>query len=410
MKKNLLSAFVVLQSIFSIGQEVLPFTPIQTIDPNENFNDLELIDSIFENRRIVGVGESTHGTSEFTTFRHRLFKYLVVKKGFTVFFLEADASACQRVNRYINGFEDNVKDALLEIKLWPWLTEELLTLVEWMRTYNETAEKKIQFVGCDMQLILDDQLELSRLFLDSNHVEDVFSELKFPYDDTLFVKSSYDKWHSLDSIRLNRKRGTDSLQYSLIDISIEQWYQFKLTKGIKHNFRDSCMAANMLHYLHLFPNSKGMYFAHNGHVAKAIYDYENRFPRKVAGYYLSESLGLEYLCIGQTTETGTFNALTYGNQGYEFTVNTLKRPKNNTLEKYLKGFNQSILICSLEELKSKHNLSYTEIGALYGKSAQGYQVKRYKSFISTRYDYFIFIKNTTESDLLKKPNTDKQNE
>jgi hypothetical protein len=40
---------------------------------------------------------------------------------------------------------------------------------------------------------------------------------------------------------------------------------------------------------------------------------------------------------------------------------------------------------------------------LYGKSLEGYKVKRNRTFNPSRYDYFIFIKNTSETNLLKRP-------
>jgi erythromycin esterase len=400
MKKQIMLMLTLGISLISMGQKPLTYFQLLTIQPNDSYSDLEHLDSLFTSAKVIGVGESTHGSSEFTVFRHRMFKYLVEKKGFTIFFLEADVSACKRVNRYINGAEDDGKEALLEIKLWPWLTQEMLDLVNWMKEHNKTAEKKVQFVGCDMQLIVDDKLELGRIISDTNKVNAVFSGMKYPYKDSAQVIHAYQRWNELKAeCKVNQTTQIDTL----IDISIEQWFQHKLTNGITYNFRDSCMAANIMHYLDAYPDAKGMYFAHNGHVAKAIYDYKIGHPRKMAGYHLSEKLGTGYICIGQTTELGTFNALTYGKQGYEFRLHELKNAKKKTLENYLTSFKEPILFCSLEELYGIEKCSYTEIGALYGKSLEGYKVKRNRTFNPSRYDYFIFIKNTSETNLLKRP-------
>jgi erythromycin esterase len=32
-----------------------------------------------------------------------------------------------------------------------WNTQEVLDMIKWMRKYNETTDKKIEFTGCDMQ-------------------------------------------------------------------------------------------------------------------------------------------------------------------------------------------------------------------------------------------------------------------
>ena len=111
------------------------------------------------------MGESTHGTHEFFTNRHRVFKYLVQKHGYTTFYLEADYANCLRVNRYIDGAEDELKAVLRGIGLWPWRTEEMGALIEWMRSYNEAVEpdKKLQFVGCDVQMFVTTVAEIDRL-------------------------------------------------------------------------------------------------------------------------------------------------------------------------------------------------------------------------------------------------------
>jgi erythromycin esterase len=51
--------------------------------------------------------------------------------------LEADYGACSKINRLIHGADDNPELALIEVKLWPWQTKELLELVIWMRDYNK---------------------------------------------------------------------------------------------------------------------------------------------------------------------------------------------------------------------------------------------------------------------------------
>ncbi|PLX04397.1 MAG: hypothetical protein C0594_09265, partial [Marinilabiliales bacterium] len=76
---------------------------LQTIHPDSLYTDLKFLDNVLNNKAIIGVGESTHGTSEFTIMRHRLFRYLVENFGFNTFFLEADYSGCRNINRYIHN-------------------------------------------------------------------------------------------------------------------------------------------------------------------------------------------------------------------------------------------------------------------------------------------------------------------
>lgn len=51
--------------------------------------------------RIIALGESTHGTSEFFRIKHRLLEYAVKEMGATVFAIEANQLAAEEVNRYV---------------------------------------------------------------------------------------------------------------------------------------------------------------------------------------------------------------------------------------------------------------------------------------------------------------------
>ena len=88
--KNIIFLFII--NIITLNtficQTKKEYVEINSIEPNSsNDNDLKSLDSIIGNRKIIGMGESTHGTSEFTTMRHRFFKYLVENHGYNSFFL-----------------------------------------------------------------------------------------------------------------------------------------------------------------------------------------------------------------------------------------------------------------------------------------------------------------------------------
>ena len=68
--------------VFSYGQEL---KEIKSCNPSDtNYKDLDLLGVNFNNFKIIGLGEGTHGTSEFTQMRHRIFKYLVQKHNFNI--------------------------------------------------------------------------------------------------------------------------------------------------------------------------------------------------------------------------------------------------------------------------------------------------------------------------------------
>ncbi|WP_406060334.1 erythromycin esterase family protein [Streptomyces sp. NBC_01077] len=103
--------------------------------------------------RVVGMGESTHGTAEFFRLKHRIFEYLVVEHGFRTFAMEASASAGPAVDAYVRGGAGDGAAVLTGLGFWVWRTREVLDLLEWMRDYNRGRPRaeQVGFVGIDPQ-------------------------------------------------------------------------------------------------------------------------------------------------------------------------------------------------------------------------------------------------------------------
>ncbi len=113
--------------------------------------DLRRIAEIIGPARLVGLGESTHGTREFFQVKHRILEYLVTRKGFSVFAIEANQLAVERTNAYVTGGSGTVADAMRPL-FAVWNTEEMRALIEWVRGYNAShSSAPVRFVGYDMQ-------------------------------------------------------------------------------------------------------------------------------------------------------------------------------------------------------------------------------------------------------------------
>lgn len=109
--------------------------------------------SIKEGTRIVALGEATHGNSEFQSVKLEVFKLLVDKYGVRSFAIEGDFGGCEEVNTYIHGGEGTAQEAASKIGFEIYRTDEIVSLIEYMRQYNKTAPEgvDINFYGFDMQ-------------------------------------------------------------------------------------------------------------------------------------------------------------------------------------------------------------------------------------------------------------------
>ncbi|WP_213158620.1 erythromycin esterase family protein [Parachlamydia sp. AcF125] len=105
--------------------------------------------------RLVLLGESTHGTSEFYRMRARITQELILKKGFNNVALEADWPDVEQLNRFVR----HLPHGLIEKKIfkrfpsWMWKNEEFHAFVVWLRHYNSQSshpQSPVNLYGLDL--------------------------------------------------------------------------------------------------------------------------------------------------------------------------------------------------------------------------------------------------------------------
>jgi erythromycin esterase len=126
--------------------------------PLKNSKDLApLLDRIGDSR-IVMLGEASHGTHEYYTWRSAITRRLVEEKGFNIIAVEGDWPDCYKINRYIKGFDDQDKgiiEVLQTFNRWPtwmWANWEIAALTTWLKEHNLQfrADQRVGFYGLDV--------------------------------------------------------------------------------------------------------------------------------------------------------------------------------------------------------------------------------------------------------------------
>ena len=104
-------------SIFSYASERENKDSVRLKIPNhplEKPEDLDVLMKEIGKARVVLLGEATHGTSEFYTWRAAITKRLIQEKGFDFVASESEWADSYRVNNFIKG-ERKDSTAVLEI-------------------------------------------------------------------------------------------------------------------------------------------------------------------------------------------------------------------------------------------------------------------------------------------------------
>ena len=124
----------------------------------EPFGDLhELCDLVerFSDRRVVLLGEATHGTAEFYQARARITEMLVDRHGFNIVAVEADWPDAAVYDAYVRGLPRPVlpKSAFTRFPTWMWRNGQVAEFLDRLKEINATIadpDRKAGFYGLDI--------------------------------------------------------------------------------------------------------------------------------------------------------------------------------------------------------------------------------------------------------------------
>jgi erythromycin esterase len=101
---------------------------------------------------LIGLGEATHGSAEFVTMRSKLTFELARRAQLQLVLLENDAIAAASLERYVNGEDVDLAQAVAALGFWTTDTYEFLQFMRDIRAYNEANPRtKIHVWGIDAQ-------------------------------------------------------------------------------------------------------------------------------------------------------------------------------------------------------------------------------------------------------------------
>lgn len=250
--------------------------------------------------RYVLLGEASHGTSEYYTWRQQISERLIREKGFSFIAVEGDWPDCYAVNRYIKGAPDageSAQEVLRKFDRWPtwmWANEEVEALAEWLRRFNADLpeEARIGFYGLDVYSLWDSMYAvvqyLNRIDPKAAQVAKRAYRCFEPYGEdvqeyaraTAFVPASCEAEvvQILSMLRRkireypnDREALFNAEQNALIAQNAERYYRTMVHGGPDSwNIRDGHMADTLDRLMQFHgPQSKAIVWGHNTHIGDA---------------------------------------------------------------------------------------------------------------------------------------------
>jgi protein-L-isoaspartate(D-aspartate) O-methyltransferase len=313
----------------------------------EPFDDLDdaNLDALLErigDARVVLLGESSHGTSEFYRMRALITEALINRKGFRIVAVEADwpdaASYDQWVRLGVAPGGD--RPPFARFPTWMWRNVEVGDFLERLRDFNQTLPKteKVRFAGLDlygMYNAIDDVLE----YLDDVDAETAAVARQrygcltpWQSDPAAYGKAAItgayrscerDVVAMLDRLLSERVSGTglgderlfEAIQNARLIANAEMYYRIMYYGSAESwNLRDRHMFDTLELLLDFHgPGSKAVVWEHNSHIGDASATEMSARGELNVGQLCRERFGDQAYSVGFGTDRGTVAAASYWN-------------------------------------------------------------------------------------------------
>ncbi len=310
--------------------------------------DFTFLDGPLDSIDLVGYGEDTHGTAEFTQLAGELFFYLVREKGFRSLIIEDSFGAARKMDRFVQGEIDEVRDVLYDGN-WRYYTTQFVELLTKLRDYNrQHPDDPVHLYGPEMQYVNTDAeflqaylreqgaaIDLSPM-LEATTIWNDRTESQVATDAALIARAD-----SLLSAGRQTWRMADStaFDYALQHLTVIQQYltaHQQTTWEPKHEIREAGMFENIEWIRAHSPQGKAMYWAHNGHVYYGVVNGDV----VATGRRLRSRYGDRYYAIG--TDFGTGSVLAHAadaeETGWGLAERTMPQLDTTTLTACLDGW------------------------------------------------------------------------
>ncbi len=418
----------------SVDQEYIDVLSEYAREISSEQDIYQLGETIEDGRRLVLMGEASHGTSEFYRYRAELSKYLIEEKGFRFIAVEGDWPAAKRVNQYVKhreGGPDTAEEALEYFDRWPlwmWRNQEVLELVEWMRDFNEDRpeEDRAGFYGVDMydkdramETVIrhaegfdgEKAAEIQQAYecLQAHHSPQAYiqsiqqtgsnceSEMAGVVD---LLEEHQQAWMDSDSVAY-----ADAYQSAWAAKRAEQHYRANLQPGPDSwNYRANHFYETAERLLQGYgEESRGIVWAHNTHIGDARATDMQQQRMQNIGQLARENLGADQVfAVGFSTYTGqVFAGLEWeGDRQLLDVPEAISHSLDDLMERV--GYEAFFLPMHLHEGiadQLTQPRGHRAMGVVYDPD-QETQQNYVNTVLPERYDAFIFIRQTTHLDPL----------
>jgi len=311
----------------------------EAAEPFGDLDELATLAERFADRRVVLLGEATHGTAEFYDARARITEMLVKRHGFNIVAVEADWPDAGVYNAFVCGLPrpDMPAEAFARFPAWMWRNGQVGNFLQRLRAVNETIadpDRKVGFYGLDVYSLAT-SIEAVLVYLDrvdpeagriARHrygclapfrseparyghmaLSRGFAVCEKPVTDALVDLLQ----NRLGYLTRDGDAFFDAEQNARIVAAAEQYYRIMYYGNAQSwNLRDQHMFDTLERVLaHRGPDSKAVVWAHNSHIGDAAFTEMGQVRGEHnIGQLARSRFGNDCALIGFGTDRGTVAA------------------------------------------------------------------------------------------------------
>jgi erythromycin esterase len=392
----------------------------------ETSKDLDPLMDRIGNSRYVLLGEASHGTHEFYTWRAAISKRLIEEKGFSFIAVEGDWPDCYKINRFIKeyaGTEAISTEVLRQFKRWPtwmWANWEIAALAEWIRKHNKklTPERKVGFYGLDVYSLWEsmdamfnylqkEDPRTAELVADAMNCFEPYAEEGQEYAQAVYEKLASCKNQVVELLREIRKNSAhydgdreaalNAEMNALVAADAEKYYTAMISfNDNSWNVRDAHMVSTLNSLMKFHgTDAKVIVWEHNTHVGDArATDMQSEGLYNVGQLVREQHQEEGVVIVGFSSYKGTVIA---GRRwGGEMQVMEVPGAMKGSIEDILHkdSSENKLLILNNEKLKERFKSwkGHRAIGVVYNPNAE---IGNYvPTILPSRYDALLYIDKT----------------
>ncbi len=391
--------------------------PIKQISITDKVDDLIFLDNWLKNKKVIGLGEVTHGSKEIFEFKTRIVQYLAIKKNAKAIVIEANMSDCFGINTYITTGIGNPNELIKNLKIATINYKEYVDLIELLKNINlkRKSNDKIEFWGYDVQapqsasrmaysyfeksgLTVKDSLknQLNSFQETGNSIFTINPKNVKSYQK--IIDEFYTIFQTQKSNLIKSSNEQDYLFNERLIYSIKQSFMLFTAKSEMDAFfmRDKLGFENIKWIVQNKQKFPVIYWAHNAHVLKKELFYENF---TTTGNCLADEFKSEYVAIGSVFYEGSVRAIS-DLKARKYENIELPIAENESAETFFsnqkyQNFFLNIKPASKTKVWKKILTDTTKIrsiGSAYEPNTEGRNYR--KTIFNQQFDLIFFIRKT----------------